>query len=49
MCQITSDLLQVNDGTRRWLQRSPAMAAGFSNYIWSIEDLLYCVPVPNNT
>jgi len=41
--------LEVNDGTRRWLQRSPAMVAGLANHIWSIEELLSYIPVPNNT
>lgn len=41
--------LEVNDGIRRWLHRSPAMAAGLADHIWSIEELLSCVPVPNNT
>lgn len=41
--------LEVNDGTRRWLQRSPAMVAGLTDHIWSIEDLLSYLPVPNNT
>jgi hypothetical protein len=41
--------LEVNDGTRRWFQRSPAMVAGLTDHIWSIEELLSYVPVPNNT
>jgi len=41
--------LEVNDGTRRWSQRSPTMVAGLTDHIWSIEELLSCVPVPNNT
>ena len=41
--------LEVNDGTRRWLKRSPAMVAGLADHICSIEDLLSYVPVPNNT
>jgi hypothetical protein len=40
--------LEVNDGTRRWLQRSPAMVAGLTDHIWSIEELLSYVPVFNN-
>lgn len=40
--------LEVNDGSRRWLQRSPAMVAGLTDHIWSIEELLSYVPVPNN-
>lgn len=41
--------LEVNDGTRRWLQRSPALVAGLADHIWSIEELLSYVLVPNNT
>jgi hypothetical protein len=41
--------LEINDGTRRWLHRSPAMVAGLTDHIWSIEELLSYVPVPNNT
>lgn len=36
-------------GPRRWLQRSPAVAAGLTDHIWSIDELLSYVPVPNNT
>lgn len=38
----------VNHGTQRWLQRSPAMAAGLTDHIWSIRELLLTVPVPTN-
>jgi hypothetical protein len=41
--------LEVHAGTRRWLQRSPAMVAGLADHIWSIEELVSYVPVPNNT
>lgn len=41
--------LEVNDGFRRWLYRSPAMAAGLADHIWTIEDLLLMIPVPNNS
>lgn len=41
--------LEVNDGFRRWCYRSPAMAAGLTDHIWSIEELLWLVPVPINT
>ena len=40
--------LEVNDGSRRWLQRSPAMVAGLATHLWSIEELLTWVSVPNN-
>lgn len=41
--------LEINDGNRRWLHRSPAMVADLTDHIWSIEELLSRVPVPNNT
>jgi len=41
--------LEVNDGVRRWLHRSPAMVAGLADHMWSIEELLSYRPVPNNT
>ena len=41
--------IEVNDGFRRWLYRSPAMAAGLTDHIWTIEELLTLVPVPTNT
>lgn len=41
--------IEVNDGFRRWLYRSPSMAAGLTDHIWTIEELLSLVPVPTNT
>jgi len=40
--------LEVQEGSRRWLHRSPAMMAGLTDHIWSIEELLSHVPIPNN-
>lgn len=39
------------DPKRRWKQRSPAMAAGLADHIWSVKELLYSVVTPplNNT
>lgn len=34
---------------RRWIHRSPAMAAGITDQIWSIRQLLMAVPVPANS
>ncbi len=34
---------------RRWIQRSPAMAAGITDHIWSIRQVLMAVPVPTNS
>ncbi len=37
-------------GNRRWTKRSPAMAAGLTDHIWEIEELLTMVPLtPTNT
>jgi hypothetical protein len=43
--------LEVNDGQRRWKPRSPAMAAGLTDHVWTIEELLRRVVIPssNNT
>ena len=41
--------LAVYDRQRRWQPRSPAMAAGLTDHLWTIEELLTRVPMPNNT
>jgi hypothetical protein len=41
--------LEVNDGSRCWLYRSPAMAAGLTDHICSIHELLLTIPIPNNS
>src|SRR5215208_7115001 len=33
-------------GGRRWIGRSPAMAAGLTDHIWQIEELLSILPLP---
>jgi hypothetical protein len=33
----------------RWQQRSPAMAAGLTDHIWSVQELLTVVLVPLHT
>jgi hypothetical protein len=35
-----------SDGERRWIGRSPAMAAGLTDHIWEIEELLTTLPLP---
>lgn len=40
--------VEVNDGQRRWLPRSPAMAAGLTDCIWTMEDLLWRISAPTN-
>jgi hypothetical protein len=32
---------------RRWIHRSPAMAAGLTDHIWGIEELLTALPLPS--
>jgi hypothetical protein len=42
--------LAVTDGSkRRWHHRSPAMAAGLADHIWTVKELLTTVVIPNNT
>jgi len=31
---------------QRWVKRSPAMAAGLTDHIWEVEELLSVVPIP---
>ena len=37
---------EVNEVGRRWLRRTPAMAAKLTDHIWSIEEILTTVVVP---
>jgi hypothetical protein len=39
---------QFNDPDRRWKPRTPAMAAGLTDHIWTVEELLKTVVLPNN-
>jgi hypothetical protein len=41
--------IEVNDGQRRWQPRSPAMAAGLTDHIWTVRELLMIVVAPNVT
>jgi hypothetical protein len=38
-----------NDPTRRWQPRTPAMAAGLTDRIWTVKELLTTVVAPVNT
>jgi len=38
-----------DDPHRRWLPRTPAMAAALTDHIWTVKELLTAVPVPSNT
>jgi hypothetical protein len=35
------------DASRRWLPRTPAMASGMTDHIWTIRELLTRLPVPS--
>ena len=35
-----------NDPTRRWLPRTPAMAASLPDHIWTVKELLTTLPIP---
>lgn len=41
--------IEVNNGFQRWLPQSPAMAASITDHIWSIKEVLTCIPVPTNS
>ena len=45
---VKSLRVEVNDGQRRWQQRSAAMAAGLADHVWTIEELLMTVTVPES-
>jgi hypothetical protein len=36
----------LNDPLRRWLPRTPAMAAGLTDHIWTVKELLTTLPLP---
>jgi len=48
---VKSLRVEVNEGQKRWEQRSPAMAAGLTDHIWKPYEILttVIVPVLNNT
>jgi len=35
-----------DDPTRRWLPRTPAMASGLTDHIWTVKELLMTIPIP---
>jgi hypothetical protein len=41
--------VEVNAQACRWQPRSPAMAAGLTDHIWSLRELLTLVPLPTNS
>jgi len=40
--------VEINEGHQRWKPRSAAMAAGLTDHIWTIEELMSKVVVPNH-
>ena len=38
--------LEVNDSVRRRIPRTPAMAADLTDHIWSVEEILTTIVVP---
>jgi hypothetical protein len=38
--------IESPEAGRRWIRRSPAMAAGLTDHIWEIEELLTTLPLP---
>ncbi|MEL6151904.1 MAG: transposase, partial [Chloroflexota bacterium] len=40
---------EIDTNGKRWRKQSPAMVAGLTDHIWSIRDLLMCVPVPTRS
>jgi hypothetical protein len=45
--QVKSLRIEANDGQRLWKPRSPAMAAGLTDHIWTLEELMRTVVVPD--
>ena len=40
-------VLYLADSSRRWVSRTPAIAAGITDHIWTMQELLaYQVPLP---
>lgn len=40
---------EINLPTQRWQPCSPAMAAGLTDHLWSIRQLLTIIPIPTNS
>jgi len=39
--------IEARGGPRRWLPRSPAMAAGLTDHLWTVKELLMTVVAPD--
>jgi len=53
VCNLTRPVktlrVEVNDGFRRRQPRSPAMAAGLTDHIWTVKELLTTIVAPDPT
>jgi hypothetical protein len=45
----TLRVMIFDDPYRRWKPRTPAMAAGLTDHIWTVKELLITIVAPNNT
>jgi hypothetical protein len=43
---VKSLRVEINDDPRRWKLRSPAMAAGITDHIWTIGEIMMMLAVP---
>jgi hypothetical protein len=39
----------IDDPPRRWIPKTPAMAAGLTDHIWTVKELLTVITTPSNT
>jgi hypothetical protein len=47
--QVKTLRLEINEEKRRFQQRSPAMAAGLTDHIWTVKELLWTVATPSRS
>ena len=48
LCRAVKTLrVEAEEDGRRWIPRSPAMAAALTDHIWTVEELLTKIPIPN--
>lgn len=47
--QVKTLRLEISEEKRRFQQRSPAMAAGLTDHIWTIKELLWTVATPSRS
>ena len=39
--------VKIHKGRQKWRKRTPAMAAGLTDHIWTVKELLTSIPLPN--